>query len=136
MPETAAVCRAVGTAQRPGCRYRSARRRDEPGPELPDGRFDDRARRTVIPDLNWGHYGADWTGDGIPDLVAVRGNTIAIFAGAETLKKKSVIARQPTHTLTIGSPETTLSRLRQHGPFFVARGSGSEGSLVVIDPQP
>ena len=80
-------------------------------------------------------YGSDWTGDGIPDLVTPIGNTIAIFAGLETLKKKSVIEREPSRTFKIGPSGTSPMPLERHEKWLVAYESDSS-SLAVIDPRP
>jgi hypothetical protein len=90
------------------------------GRDKGQGRFELPSRKTEI-DLQaraW-HYGADVTGDGRPDLVAVQQKKLLIFAGTDT-PRRSPIDRQPRTTIDLPATES----------IAINASAGSEGVNV------
>lgn len=74
------------------------------------GRFEPSSRRTVLKDLairTWS-YGQDLTGDGYPDLAAIREGRLLAFAGTAS-PRREILDRRPRHTFELPAGAGTLT---------------------------
>ncbi|HEX7180473.1 MAG TPA: VCBS repeat-containing protein [Thermoanaerobaculia bacterium] len=81
-------------------------------------------------------YGRDLTGDGVPDLAAVQGDRLLVFAGTRT-PRQTLLEREPRQTVELGpGQERVLISVGiglETGSLDVRRSAASLASPRVID---
>lgn len=102
------------------------------------GRFQTPGRRQKyeIEARTW-TYGGDLTGDGVPDLAAVQGDRLLVFAGTHT-PRQALLEREPRHAVGLGPGQEKITIAVSLGPtepsgMGVRRSGGSLASPRVVD---
>ena len=92
------------------------------------GRFAGDGFRSVLPEIDEAtptSYGGDWTGDGVPDLVAVTGSRLLVHAGLAQPRRKAVVEKEGRPLADLGAG--SVRRLEQVGGWLVGYGAVGEG---------
>lgn len=86
-----------------------------------DGRFESSSRKTFLNELeprSWS-FGDDVTGDGRPDLVAVKKGQLLVFAGTDN-PRKDPLDRRPRHTVEVPEGARMMTEV-----FIGTEGAGA-----------
>ena len=105
---------------------------------LEGARFDTKRYRSVLPEVGenhpW-HYGTDWNGDEVADLLVLSGSRVELYPGLQEPKRRAVLEASPRTLLQISESDPQLRRLTVRGDFLVsyARAPGEPLLIVRLD---